>query len=403
MIHSYQVLTRKSLDPSISGHGSIFDRHQRGALILMKTQFVFLVLITTSCLFLSQKETCCQEPMGVGNDQLIPRNLLGLIHAPEIHKELELTKEQISKLQQLFKEIDGTWFRSRILPSENQKPIIEKLEQRVFQWFAQNTSDSQQRRLGQLDIQSQGIRMLLRDDLKHQLNLGQDQYQALLSLAQATHKVQLELNQANARGTAAEQLEIALREAAAKEKEALKKVVREDQLQKLGALMGERFDTSRLQRIFPMAPELVQVKHWINSEPLTLRQLRGKVVLVHFYAFQCHNCQANFEHYRRWHENLKEKGVVVIGIQTPETQREQDPSAVRSAAAKQDLLFPILVDLDKANWKSWANTMWPSIYVIDQDGYLRHWWQGELNWKGATGDQTIDRVVQQLLSESTTN
>jgi hypothetical protein len=47
--------------------------------------------------------------------------------------------------------------------------------------------------------------------------------------------------------------------------------------------------------------------------------------------------------------------------------------------------------------------MWPSIYVIDQDGYLRHWWQGELNWKGATGDQTIDRVVQQLLSESTTN
>ena len=95
--------------------------------------------------------------------------------------------------------------------------------------------------------------------------------------------------------------------------------------------------------------------------------------------------------------------MAVIGIQTPETQREQDPSAVRSAAAKQKLLFPILVDLDKANWKSWANTMWPSIYVIDQDGYLRHWWQGELNWKGATGDQTIDRVVQQLLSESTTN
>ena len=403
MIHSYQILTRKTLDPSLSGHGSIVDRNERGALILMKTQFVFLVLITTNCLFLSQKETCCQEPKGVGSDQLIPRNLLGLIHAPEIHKELELTKEQISKLQQLFKEIDGTWFRSRILPPENQKPIIEKLEQRVFQWFAQNTSASQQRRLGQLDIQSQGIRMLLRDDLKQQLNLDQDQYQALLSLAQATHKVQLELNQANARGTAAEQLETALREAAAKEKEALKKVVREDQLQKLGALMGERFDTSRLQRIFPMAPELIQVKHWINSEPLTLRQLRGKVVVVHFYAFQCHNCQANFEHYRRWHENLKEKGVAVIGIQTPETQREQDPSAVRSAAAKQNLLFPILVDLDKANWKSWANTMWPSIYVIDQDGYLRHWWQGELNWKGATGDQTIDRVVQQLLSESTTN
>jgi peroxiredoxin len=148
-----------------------------------------------------------------------------------------------------------------------------------------------------------------------------------------------------------------------------------------------------------MAPELVAVEHWINSEPLTLAKLRGKVVLVHFYAFQCHNCHANFDIYRRWHGQLRERGVVVLGIQTPETSRERDPQAVKAAARDRELQFPILVDLDSENWKAWGNTMWPTVYVVDKQGYLRHLWQGELNWNGATADKTIEQVVEQALAE----
>ncbi len=136
------------------------------------------------------------------------------------------------------------------------------------------------------------------------------------------------------------------------------------------------------------APEVHQVK-----------ELRGKVVLVHFYAFQCHNCHANFEIYRRWHDQWHEKGVVVVGIQTPETSQERDPAAVKSAAAERKLEFPIIVDVASKNWDAWGNTMWPTVYVVDKNGYLRQWWAGELNWKGATGDKTIEQVVDQLLAE----
>jgi len=132
---------------------------------------------------------------------------------------------------------------------------------------------------------------------------------------------------------------------------------------------------------------------------VTMASLKGNVVLVHFYAFQCHNCHANFGIYRRWHDELTAKGVVVVGIQTPETKSERDPDAVKAAAAERDLKFPVMVDLESKNWNAWGNTMWPTVYVVDKQGYLRHWWQGELNWKGATADKTIEDLVETLLAE----
>ncbi|MDB4368693.1 redoxin domain-containing protein, partial [bacterium] len=183
------------------------------------------------------------------------------------------------------------------------------------------------------------------------------------------------------------------------EQQVFTSVLKPEQIAKLRELVGQEFDTNGLKRIYPRAPELIASKHWLNSKSLTLAELRGKVVLLHFYAFQCHNCKANFDVYRRWHEKYGDK-VVVIGIQTPETALERDPLAVTRAAGKEDLKFPILIDLESANWKNWSNTMWPTVYVIDKQGYLRQWWQGELRWQGATGDQAIEKLVGELLSES---
>ena len=92
--------------------------------------------------------------------------------------------------------------------------------------------------------------------------------------------------------------------------------------------------------------------------------------------------------------------MVLIGIQTPETALERDPVAVARAAGDEELAFPILIDLEAAKWKNWSNTMWPTVYVIDKQGYLRQWWQGELRWQGATGDQSIEKLVEELLVES---
>ena len=330
--------------------------------------------------------------------QYIPHNLLGLIHAPEVHRELQMTEEQVKQLEELFEQIDGQWWRARNLTPEENAAVILKLEGSVYQWFRAHTASEQQQRLEQLVLRSQGTRMLLREDVQRKLGLSGSQSQSVFELAQATSNAQTELQKATRQNSATDEMRDAFSKAQQAEQQVFSKVLKADQVAKLRELVGREFDTNGLRRIFPMAPELIASKHWINSKPLTLAELKGKVVLLHFYAFQCHNCKANFDVYRRWHDKYKGQ-VVVIGIQTPETALERDPLAVTRAAGEEELEFPVLIDLESANWKNWSNTMWPTVYVIDQKGYLRQWWQGELRWQGATGDQTIEKLVDGLLSE----
>jgi peroxiredoxin len=241
--------------------------------------------------------------------------------------------------------------------------------------------------------------MLLRQDIAQPLKLSSGQQSQFAELAKEVDQAQQALQTGTTKGEPSNDLIEAAQRATQAERKAVTTLLQPDQQRKIGEITGPAFDTQQLQRIYPMAPELIPGSEWFNSEPLTLESLRGKVVLVHFYAFQCHNCQANFGIYRRWHEKLREQGVVVIGIQTPETQPERDPTAICKAATDNRLEFPILMDLKSENWKAWGNTMWPTVYVIDKKGYLRHWWQGELNWQGATGDQTIERIADDLLKE----
>lgn len=331
---------------------------------------------------------------------LVPHRLLALLHAPEVHEELEFSANQVVALEKLFDETDGPWFRARIKPQAEQLKVLDQLEQSLQRWLVDNTSPSQRERLYQLELQAQGSRIVLRDDVAKAINLTASQQQAFGENAQQVARAEAAVAKAMSQGKPLETLQQAVADATQMESKSLQGTLSPDQQQRLGRLLGEKFDTAKLTRIYPMAPELVPVEHWINSPPLTLGELRGQVVLVHFYAFQCHNCHANHGIYRRWHNELRDKGVVVIGIQTPETPKERDPAAVRADAVSRGLDFPILVDLKSENWKAWGNTMWPTVYVVDKNGYIRHWWQGELNWQGATGDQTIERVVEVALQES---
>jgi len=367
----------------------------------MKTRAVFLTLIAivlTSTVNASQPESVSKEFRS-----LVPRQMLPLLHTPEIHQELKFSKTQVAELESFFAEIDGPWFQCRILPPDKQIPILDSLDQRVQKWLADHTTQEQRERLSQIELQAQSVRMLLREDLAEQLKLESSQQNRIAELARTTVTAQAALQTALNQGESSDDLQSKATAAAKAEQDSVKKVLKVDQQKRLAQLLGEPFVLSKLNRIYPMAPEFVPVKSWVNSKPLTLKELRGKVVLVHFYAFQCHNCHANFEIYRRWHDQLRSKGVEVVGIQTPETSQERDPAAVKSAAGERKLEFPILVDLESKNWAAWGNTMWPTVYVIDKNGYIRHWWQGELNWKGATADKTIETVVQQLLDERVGN
>lgn len=350
-------------------------------------------------LLLCPLKTTRGETVSTEFRSLVPRQLLPLLHTPEIHRELKFTRSQINQLEAMFSEIDGTWFQSRILPPEKQNPVLDSLDVRVHKWLNDRTTKEQRDRLSQIELQAQSVRMLLREDLADQLKMETSQQERFATLARATVEAHSAFQQAVHRGKPSDDLQSMVTAAAKAEQDAVRSVLSPDQQKRLAQLLGEPFDLSRLHRIYPMAPEFVPVRNWVNSRPLTLKELRGKVVLVHFYAFQCHNCHANFEIYRRWHDQLRQKGVEVVGIQTPETSEERDPAAVQSAAAERRLNFPILVDLDSKNWAAWGNTMWPTVYVVDTNGYIRHWWQGELNWKGATADKTIEDIVEQLLAE----
>ena len=90
----------------------------------------------------------------------------------------------------------------------------------------------------------------------------------------------------------------------------------------------------------------------------------------------------------------------MLGIHTAETAAERDGANVRKAALEAGLTFPILIDQDRLNWDAWGNSMWPSVYLIDKQGYVRYWWYGELNWKGAEGERRLRKRIEELLDES---
>ncbi len=327
----------------------------------------------------------------------IPQTLLSLIHAPEVQMELKLEPKKFASFMPVLQKIDGPWWRARILPEEKQRVITAQQENLLISELEKRFGTASVMRLRQLELQAQGYRMLIRPEVTAYLELSREQTQKLNALFETTDsvmaKIRAKMGQADA------ELSKQLESARTAEFQQSPKLLRPDQQMKVMQAIGKIFDTAKLQRIYPLAPELIDSPNWFGDDRPKLSQLRGKVVLVHFYAFQCHNCKANFHIYNRWQESLASKGVQLIGIQTPETSAESDPAAVSHAATQDGFKFPVLIDLQKSNWDAWSNTMWPTVYVIDKQGYVRFWWQGELNWQGATHDKTIEELVDKLLGE----
>jgi peroxiredoxin len=358
----------------------------------MRAQLFALLLLALAPAFAFAQEA--------DTTKLLPQRLLQLVHAPEVQSELKLTPSKQAALEELLVEVDAVWLPSRNLAPDEMRTKVAELEKQVREWATSNLTKGQARRLHQIECQAQGVRAMLREAMGKRLELTPEQLEGFRSRALATEAVQEEVRQAQQSGAATDELRTRLTEAVNAEQGALAEALTPKQHEAMWKLLGEPFETSKLSRIYPLAPEIVPVADWINSEPLTLKSLRGKVVLVHFYAYQCHNCHANFAIYQRWHDELAEKGVVLLGIQTPETPSERDPALVKAAAVERELKFPILHDLDSKNWAAWGNTMWPCVYVVDKNGYIRSWWMGELNWQGATGDKTIEEMVEVALAEA---
>jgi cytochrome c biogenesis protein CcdA/thiol-disulfide isomerase/thioredoxin len=142
-----------------------------------------------------------------------------------------------------------------------------------------------------------------------------------------------------------------------------------------------------------LAPELTGITDWINSGPLTLASLRGKVVLVHFWTFACINCIHVQPYVKAWYDTYQGQGFVVIGVHTPELSFERDVNNVRTAVADQGVRFPVAFDPAYATWHAYGNHYWPAFYFIDREGRIRYKTAGE------GGYAKSEAVIRELLAE----
>jgi thiol-disulfide isomerase/thioredoxin len=133
---------------------------------------------------------------------------------------------------------------------------------------------------------------------------------------------------------------------------------------------------------------------WLNTEPLTPESLRGKVVLVDFWTYTCINWLRTLAYVRAWAEKYKDRGLVVVGVHTPEFPFEQDVDNVREAAKDMNVWYPIALDTDYGVWRAFSNRYWPAVYIADAQGRIRHHQFGE------GGYDECERGIQQLLHEA---
>ncbi len=145
----------------------------------------------------------------------------------------------------------------------------------------------------------------------------------------------------------------------------------------VGALaVGTRANASR-PPTNTLAPEFTGINQWINTAPLTMNSLRGKVVLVDFWTYSCINCIHTLPYVKQWYEKYKDQGLVVVGVHTPEYPYEANSSNLQDAIKRYGIHYPVAQDNDYATWNAWQNQYWPAIYLIDAQGKVVYHTIGE--------------------------
>jgi len=141
-------------------------------------------------------------------------------------------------------------------------------------------------------------------------------------------------------------------------------------------------------------PDLDGRVTWLNSAPLSSKELRGKVVLVNFWTYSCINSLRELPYMKAWAAKYKDAGLVVIGVHSPEFGFEKDPANVKNAVSDLKIAYPIPIDSKRSIWSSFHNEYWPADYFIDAKGRIRYHHFGEGEYEKS------ERVIQALLKEN---
>jgi cytochrome c biogenesis protein CcdA/thiol-disulfide isomerase/thioredoxin len=163
------------------------------------------------------------------------------------------------------------------------------------------------------------------------------------------------------------------------------------------AKAGESQGKSSGLPVLGPAPEFVDNQKWFNTrggEPLTLRSLRGRVVLVDFWTYSCINCLRTLPYLTAWDKTYRKDGLTIVGVHSPEFPFEKDADNVEEAIKRNGIHYPVAQDNDLATWSAYANQYWPAEYFIDAKGRVRyaHFGEGEYEEK--------EQIIRELLAEA---
>lgn len=324
-----------------------------------------------------------------------PNPIVQLIRDPTVQTELRLTALQVSAIDDAYGKIEAQLWLMRDAvagpAAERQASLAAELEPDLEQIL----NPPQQQRLRQLVVQARGWAGLTTPQFSSQLGISSDQVRRIESIVEDTRAA---IQEAAASSQAARSDAIAqLRK---REGSSVQKLLSTGQRQQLAELVGQKFDLSQVRPLTFTAPELKAVDLWVGSPALKLSDMRGKVLAFHFWTFGCINCVHNLPHYKRWHEQYADRGLVVLGMHTPETSAERVLSALEAKVKEYAIAYPVAADHESQNWVAWGNSMWPSVYLVDKRGRVRYWWYGEMNWQGTQGEKFMRQKIEELLAEN---
>jgi peroxiredoxin len=327
----------------------------------------------------------------------LTRTAMFLIRESAVRKELKLDSRQWRSIEAALTEVDGPLWALRDAPVEKSALPAAQLRAAFQKQLDAALEPEQKERLDQLVLQALSLASLAAPSMADQLDLTAEQRERIRSALDETQRAASEAQTAAAKqpakgAAAGEKLRAAGRKR-------VLDVLSEEQRERFIGLLGRPFPVARVRQAYAQAPELKDLDGWINSPPLALADQRGKVVVLNFWAFGCINCVRNLPWYKGWHEKFADRGVVVLGVHTPETQAERNPDSLRKKVKEDGILYPVAIDTRAQTWAAWANNMWPSTYLIDKRGYVRYWWYGELNWQGAEGEKFMRAKIEELLAE----
>jgi thiol-disulfide isomerase/thioredoxin len=308
-----------------------------------------------------------------------------------------MTIAQVNDVERVIDDVDLPLWRLRDLPHQKRNDQAALLVKQLKNELSEILTQRQIERFNQLTWQAIGIASVLEPEVALKLSLSDEQVNKLSIFLNASYDKMAALQRNTAIYSESSRVAHVRRLRDETEKNIFS-VLNSYQQITLRKLMGRPFDLSRVRIIACKAPEF-EIDTWINKPEVVLSELTGKVTVIHFYAFGCGNCIRSLPYYNKWRDHFPSNVFQIVGIHRPETKQERDIEKVKKKASEAGIEYPVAIDNESLMWNAWANCIWPSIYLLDKNGYVRYWWYGELNWQGAESEKYLRNKIQELIKE----